>query len=288
MRRAFLLAVTAAYGLLFSPISSAQTTFPQQHLYAQASTKQSGCEMFYALQPIDANVLKLLGAPAVPSNPNLLTSPEYIRQRDWDFPSKVTAWTERPKPEEIARQRDALVAGSNPSASKDKSKNAPTAASGWALRTYGLEPFSSHDWNDLQKWFAKEAPKKIPGLCVDPANAAYVVVLGVIVLGTGDASLDSASARIQYDQSTRQAESSVGPNSATATLGGSNRPAQELTGMSTSSRPGTRTCVYLFRTGGENSARMDAPDYYYCRSSDDAPRAALTAMLKHIAKPGAN
>ena len=37
--------------------------------------------------------LKLLGTPAVPTNSSLLTSPEYIQQRDWDFPSKVTPWS---------------------------------------------------------------------------------------------------------------------------------------------------------------------------------------------------
>lgn len=240
--------------------------------------------MFYALQPIDANVPKLLGTPAVPSNPNLLTSPEYIQQRDWDFPSKVTPWSERPKPEEIARRREEL-AGTSPGSESAKSKNAALPA--WTLWTYGLEPFTARDWNDLQKWFAKEAPKKVAGLCVDPQKADHILAVGVILLGYSG-SLDSTSARIQYGQTVPQLDTTVGPNSATAPAVGSHRAPQELSGASDSSRPGTHTCIYLFRARGEGGARMETPDEYYCRSSDDAPRAAITAMLKHIAKPGAN
>src|ERR1700685_4604655 len=127
MCRPLLLAITAVGSAVFSPASPAQTASPAQRLFAQASGKQSGCEIFYALQPVDANVLKLLGTPAVPSNPNLLTSPEYMQQRDWDFPSKVTPWSERPKPEEIARRREEL-AGTSAGSESAKPKNAAIPA----------------------------------------------------------------------------------------------------------------------------------------------------------------
>ena len=284
MPRAFLFVVIGVCSLLFSPASPAQTTFPQQSLMAQApAAKQSGCEMFYALQPIDASVLKLLGTPAVPSNPNLLTSPEYIQQRDWDFPSKVTPWSERPKPEEIARRREELT---GTSAGSESAKSKTNALPAWTLWTYGLEPYAARDWNDLQKWFAKEAPKKIAGLCVDSQKADRILVVGVILLGYSG-TLDSTSARIQYGQTVPQPDANVGMT-ATSPAVGAHRAPQELSGGSDSSRPGTHTCVYLFRTRGAGGARMETPDDYYCHSSDDAPRAAVTAMLKHIAKPGAN
>src|SRR6476660_3817836 len=68
----------------------------QTFRFAQPSASAGGCEIYYSIQPVDPNLLKLLGTPAVPTNPSLLTSPEYIQLRNWDLPSKVTPW---PAPE---------------------------------------------------------------------------------------------------------------------------------------------------------------------------------------------
>jgi hypothetical protein len=283
MRRAFLLAVTAACSVSFSSADRPQTTLPAQSLFAQAS-KQSGCEIFYALQPIDANLLTLLGTPAIPTNPNLLTSSEYIQQRDWDFPSKVTPWSERPQPEEIAHRREELTGAGAGSESAKANKNAAIPV--WTLWTYGLEPFSARDWNELQKWFAKEGPKKISGLCVDSQKADHILAVGVIVLGS-PGPVDSTSARIQYGQTVPPPDANTGMTAASPGVSAHRAP-QELSGVSDSARPGTHTCVYLFRTRSAGGPRMETPDDYYCRSSDDEPRAAVSAMLRQITKPAAN
>jgi hypothetical protein len=143
---------------------------PQTSRFAQPAANPGGCEIYYALQPVDSNLLKLLGTPAVPTNSSLLNSPEYIQQRDWDFPSKVTPWSQRPNPEEIAQRREQLAGTSAADAAKQKGNAIPN----WALWNYGLDPFTQHDWNDLQKWFAKELPKKVPGACLDPQKADHV------------------------------------------------------------------------------------------------------------------
>jgi hypothetical protein len=146
-------------------------TNPQTFRFAQPAANAAGsCEIYYALQPVDSTLLKLLGTPAVPTNSSLLNSPEYIQQRDWDFPSKVTPWSQRPNPEEIAQRREQLAGTSAADAAKQKGNAIPN----WALWNYGLDPFTQHDWNDLQKWFAKELPKKVPGACLDPQKADHV------------------------------------------------------------------------------------------------------------------
>jgi hypothetical protein len=207
---------------------------------AQSSSKPNGCESSYSLQTLDPNVLKLLGTPALPTNPNLQTSLEYLQQRDWDFPSKVTLWSQRPSPEEIAHRREEL-AGTN-TAENAKPKNAALPA--WTLWNYGIEPFSPRDWSDLQKWFAKEAPKKMPGACVDPPNADHILMVGVIVLGSS--ATDSTGARIQYGQTVGQIDTTVGPNSGISPAVGTHRASQELGGNNDSIHPGAHTCVYLF------------------------------------------
>jgi hypothetical protein len=281
----FALAVVVfCYGTV--PANPAQGFPAARPFFAQSSSKQSGCELFYILKPFDPSILQLLGSPVGPSSRSLFTNPSYVQLRNWDFPSKVTPWTERPSPEEIERRRQELAASSSAGAgSKGKSKNASAPEEpAWVAAPYSLELFSSKDWSELEKWFAKEGPKKVSGLCVNQEQAGYVLAVGLLSDGSGDRSLETTSARIQYDQSTRAADTSVGPNSGTVTVGGTNRPAQELSGMSSSSRPGTHTCVYLFRTREPGGARRETPDYYYCQSSDEVPRATITAMLKYLAK----
>jgi hypothetical protein len=287
VRRIFFALAVAVFYRGCVPASPAQGLPARQSFFAQASAKQSGCELYYSLQPFDPSVLQLLGSPVAPSGRTLFTNPSYVQLRNWDFPSKVTPWPERPSPEEIEKRRQELIAASSAAAgSKGKSKNASAPEEfAWIAAPYSLEPFSPKDWSELEKWFAKEGPKKIAGLCVNREQAGYVLAVGLVLDGSGDKSLESTSARIQYDQSTRSADTSVGPNSGTVTVGGTNRPAQELSGMGNSSRPGTHTCVYLFRTKEPGGARRETPDYYYCQSSDEVPRATITAMLKYLAKP---
>ena len=175
---------------------------------------------------------------------------------------------QRPKPEEIARRREELAGVQPRRRNARQARRIPT----WTLWNYGIEPFTEHDWNDLQKWFAKEVPKKIPALCVDPQKADHALAVGVIVLGSGGP-VDSTGARIQYGQTVRPLDTTVGPNSGISPAVGTHRASQELSADSNSSRTGAHTCVYLFRQVGRS--RLETPDDYYCRSSDDEPRAAL-------------
>jgi hypothetical protein len=286
LRRTFFALLALIFCCSSVPASPAQGFPAAQPFLAQATAKQSGCELFYTLQPFDPSILQLLGSPVGPSSRTLFTNPSLVQLRNWDFPSKVTPWPERPSPQEIEKRRQELIAASSAgTGSKGKSKNASAPEeTAWVATPYGLEPFSAKDWSELEKWFAKEGPKKISGLCVNREQAGYVLAVGLVLDGSGDRSLETTSARIQYDQSTRAADTGVGPNSGTVTVGGANRPAQELSSMGNSSRPGTHTCVYLFRTKEPGGARRETPAYYYCQSSDEVPRATITAMLKYLAK----
>jgi hypothetical protein len=291
MRRIFFALVLAWTGSSCASASPAQgllakrSIFAPTSVFAEALATPSGCELYYTLQPFDWGVLQLLGTPVAPSSRTLFTNPGYIQLRNWDFPSKVTPWPDRPSPQEIEKRKQELIAASSAAAgNKGKPKNA-SATEEWIAAPYTFEPFSAKDWSELEKWFAKEGPKKISGLCVNREQSGYVLAVGLILEGAAGGSSDSASARIQYDQSTRAADTAVGPNSGTVTVGGSSRPAQELSGMGgNSSRPGTHTCVYLFRTKEPGGARSETPEDYYCQSSDEVPRATITAMLKYLAR----
>jgi hypothetical protein len=207
-----------------------------QPLAAQPSSSQppaghDGCSAHFTLAPLDQNVLKLVSAPIVPANEGLAGSSGFPQLRAWDFPSKVTPWRARPGPDELSRRRIELsqaarsvVLISNP---------------------YDLQTSPPHDWNELDERFRKEAPRKLPGACVDSNKARYLVVVGVILDGSADRSLGNSSARNEYKQSAmaRQQDSSVGANAATVPAVVQNN--QELSGMgsaSDSSIPGAHTC----------------------------------------------
>ncbi|MGO9125931.1 MAG: hypothetical protein ACLP6G_13715 [Terriglobales bacterium] len=243
---------------------------------AQTAPAQDSCKASYALKPLDENVVTLLGDTVVPSKQAAFVDPRLLQLQALDFPSKVTAWADRPAPEEMARRRAAL---------RVSSAGGNGVAAG-VSQPYVLRTFPDKDFADLEKWFAKEAPKKVPDLCVDPATAGYVLAIGVIADGGGAGGKDNALARTQYDQSvTRQADRAVGPNSGTFTPGGGGRPADELSGLD-SSGSGIHTCVYLYRTNGPGGTRREMPDYYYCHSGDNLPKSAVTTMLKYISKNG--
>lgn len=251
-------------------------------LIAQSSPGQDGCKAYYALEPLDLSTLKLLSTPVVPPKASVFANAAIQQLREWDLPSKVTSWRERPSPEELARRWEELNQKFNPAQGR-----------AGVPRPYGLLPLSSDDWQDLAKWFAKDGPKKLPGLCVDRDQATYVLAVGIISDGTADTSSSTTSARIQYAQSgaAGRQDTSVGPNAATVSPGAHENTAQELSRMgaaSGSAVPGVYTCTYLYRTDaaptGRGGKRRDTPDYYYCKSSGEVPRSAVTTMLKYLAK----
>jgi hypothetical protein len=228
----------------------------------QAATPD-GCNASYTLNPLDESVVTLLGDAVVPSKQSIFVDPRLQQLQALDFPSKVTAWADRPAPPDMTSRRAALLASSA------GGKGAPAGT----LQPYLQRPIPAKDFADLEKWFAKEAPKKVQGLCVDPANAGYVLAVGVITEGS-QAGPDNSMARSQYDQSiTRQADRSVGPNAATVTPGGGDRPSDELSALASGgpSLPGTHTCVYLFVRGRGHRTITIAMVATICRSRRSPP-----------------
>jgi hypothetical protein len=255
----------------FSVLGQASEPLAAPSSISQPPAGHAGCSAYLTIAPLDQNVLKLLGTPIVPANGGLAASSGFQELRAWDFPSKVTPWSARPSPDELARRRIEL------------SKAARSVV--LISNPYDLQTLSPHDWNELEKWFRKEVARKLPGACVDPNQAIYVVVVGVILDGSTDESLRNSSARNEYKQSAmaRQQDSSVGANAATVPPVAEN--SQELSGMGTasdSSVPGVHTCTFLYRKPAGQS-RLQTPDYYYCRSDSIMPHAAITTMLKYFA-----
>jgi len=232
----------------------------------------NGCKAYYAVVPLDQNTLKILATPVLPPNATAFADSNVRQLRDWDLPPKVTAWRERPSPDELARRWNELN---------------KTSKVGGIPRPYGLQLMAAEDWKDLDKWFAKEAPKKLPGLCLGSERANYVLAVGIVSLGTADRSLASINARNEYQQTAvaRQQDAAVGPNAATYSPGVREINGQELSGMSggDSSRPGAYTCAFWFRKS-QNGVRNETPDYYYCKADSVMPRSAATTMLKYLAK----
>lgn len=244
-------------------------------LGAAAAATQDSCTASYALKPLDESVLTLLGEGVVPSKQSIFADPRVQQLQALDFPPKVTAWADRPTPAEMTSRRAALTASSG-------GGNAAMS------RPYTLRTLSPKDLGDLEKWFAKEGPKRVQGLCVDPATAGYVLAVGAIAGGNEAGGPDSSLAHSQYDQSmTRQSDRSVGPNAATVSPSGGDRPPDELSRLSSTAGSGVHTCVYLYRTNGPGGTRRETPDYYYCNDGDNMPKSAITAVLKFVSKTGA-
>ena len=254
----------------FSVLGQASEPLAAQSSSSQPPAGHDGCSAYLTIAPLDQNVLQLLGTPIVPANEGLAASSGFQQLRAWDFASKVIPWSARPSPDELSRRRIEL---------SQPARSVPVVSN-----PHDLQTASPRDWNELEKWFRKEAPRKLPG-CVDSNKVMYVVVVGVILDGSADGSLRNSSARNEYKQSAmaRQQDSSVGANAATVPPVAQNN--QELSGMGTSSDssvPGAHTCVFLYRKPAGES-RLQTADYYYCRSDSIMPRSAITTMLKYFA-----
>ena len=270
MHRQFFFCALAVLSWSLSMLGQASQPLAAQPSSSQAPAGHDGCSAYFTIAPLDQNVMKLLGTPIVPANEGLAASSGFRQLRAWDFPSKVTPWSARPSRDELSRRWIEL---------------SQAARSVLISNPYDLQTSPPRDWNDFEKWFRKEAPRKLPGACVDSNKAMYVVVVGVILDGSANRSLGNSSARNEYKQSAmaRQQDSSVGANAATVPPVVQNN--QELSGMgsaSDSSIPGAHTCAFLYhKPAGES--RLQTPDYYYCRSDSVMPRSAITSMLKYFA-----
>jgi hypothetical protein len=237
-----------------------------------AAAVENGCKSYLALRPLPRGVLDLLGT--VPSSQSPFVSPALRQLRDWNFPGKVTPWHGRPDAQQIQKARQ--------DAMKEVSRGGPVPAA----KPYQLQPAAAGDWSALEKWFAKDGPKKLPGMCVDQEKPGYVLAVGVISQPVGDTALANAAAREQYNQSVIPQDSSIGQNAATVTPGGENRPADQLAGLSGSDSSGGYTCAYLYRSAAPGGAPQPTPELYYCHSGSGMPKSVITTVLKYVAKQG--
>jgi hypothetical protein len=235
---------------------------------------QADCKSYYSLAPLDQDILKLIATQSVPANQASFAPPGYTQLRDWDFPSKVAAWQQRPSANELTKRWDEVTKKWTPAMQDGKG----------GFRPYGLLALPASDWKDLQKWFAKEGPKKISGMCSDPTKTNYVLAVGVISDRAGNSAVDNAAARNEYQQysGARQQDRNYGPNAAVESPTAHVSTTQELSGMGSDDLgPGTYTCVFLFRATG--TTRQATPDFYYCKSSGEVPKSAVATMLKYLA-----
>jgi len=264
--------------------------------YAQAAVKQptppeaaagqEGCEIYLTLQPLDPAALNLLATPIVPANRSVFIDASIKQLQDWDLPSKVTAWRERPSPEELARQWEELNKKWSAGApSKDKSKK--DVPQGHAA-PYNVLSLSAKQWQDLEKWFAKTAPRKLSGLCVDPVKATYILAVGVIAGGAGVSSNDPNRVGEYSGYASKPQPNGLGPNA--GTVAPFRTPHDEFSGSEMSDGLSGNTCVYLYRTNGKalgaGGTRQVAPDYYYCHAGGGMSQSTVTTMLKYLTKTG--
>ena len=273
---------TIAALILCSTATPAQPPAGAPAATSQASASQEECKAYIAIAPLDQDVVKLLASPAVLPKANVFASASFQQLQEWDLPSKVMAWRDRPGSEELKRRWDEFSRKWNPAGQPDYSAN---------YRPYSLRPLSPERWNDLEKWFAKEGPKKLPGVCSDAGRATYVLAVGIVSNAAGGAPSGSSNPH-EYEQisSVRAQDNSVGPNAGSYSPTAHESRPDELNGLGGSGSTGDYVCTYLFRTNGatlgQGGARQPTPDYYYCHSGADTPRSALTTMMKYLSKNG--
>ena len=248
----------------------------------------SSCTAYYTLAPINPNVVQMLGNPVVPLAQTGFANDTLRQFRNWSFPDKPTSWSDRPSNEELARTRDQLLQPANASDKEKVQRKTALAVSA----PYFVRPLSADQWKPLEPWFAKEAPKRISGACVDHDQAIYVMEVGVIWDGSVVSSSSDATARLLYNRTglQRGENSSMGQNAETVSGGYENRP-DEFSGLGSSSSEtvtGAYTCVYLYRTDGgtlgKGGVRHPTPDLYYCKANSIMPKTAITTLLKAAAK----
>jgi hypothetical protein len=272
---------------LFAALAVAAVSIFSRAAYSQLPTPaKDDCKAYYTLAPLDQSVLALLGNPVVPLSQSAAANQTLREFRNWDFPAKVTAWQERPSAEELARRQKQLLETST------QNRGQSGAATLTVSTPYYIRPMSSDTWRELEKWFAKNGPKKFPGMCVDRERAAYVLSVGVISDGSIAGNRQgSATNRLFYERSgmAREENSSLGRNA--ETIPGSPAPrADEFSGLGESSSQqlvGAYTCAYVYRVDlvqGKKGTRRTVPEYYYCKADSVMPKTALTTMLKFLAK----
>lgn len=271
--------------LLCTVAGKPQTTRAQGAPTSTASASPS-CELPFDLQPMDLGTLKLLATPIWPLNRTMFAENSIKQLQKWDLPSEVTAWKQRPSREELARQWEELDKKYSTGAqSKDNAKNEPQHGHAAAYRA---SPLPAKDWENLGKWFAKNASKKLPGACFDSAKASYILVVGLVGGGAAAGSAGNLNGGAAYnDYNSIPKPESFGGNA--ATVPGYQTSQREFDAAGLGGGP-AYTCAYVYGTKSEGSggaaARMEFPEYYYCHEGADVSQSTVTTMLKHLDKAG--
>jgi hypothetical protein len=272
-------------GLCWAP-SGHSRKFAEPPSPSGATAGDEGCEIYFMLQPIEPAVAKLLATPIVPANRTVFTDASIRQLQDWDLPSKVMAWRDRPSPEDLARQWEELnKKWSTGAQNKDKSKNSATEGHD---APYAAHPLPAREWQDLEKWFGKNAPNKISGLCVDSGKATYVLAVGIVSGGANLTGNDFNRVGEYVDFAGKPTPESQGINA--AKVSPHQTPTDEFSGAGMSDIVGGNTCVYLYRTNVKamdaGGARLAIPEYYYCHVGGGISQSTVTTMLKYLNKIG--
>jgi len=238
---------------------------------AQEAAK-AGCEVPIAVAPIDRDVMNLLSTPAIPSFQTTFTAAAMRPIKQWDLPSKVTAWRERPSAAELTHKWDDL--------GKTWYKGGVPRN---AYRPYAALTMPTKEWDELRQWVAKDGPKQLSGACLAEKDARYVMVAGEIrdvsAGGGGNATRDTQYS--EYAGTPRQ--DNVGANAGTVSPTAHQSTYDEMAGHGASGDPNVYACVFLYRT--ENGARAATPAYYYCHAASSV-RSSAGTMVKFLAKNG--
>jgi hypothetical protein len=273
------------FALFFSAILTLSLSCALPSNAQTSAPAPDGCEFHLALQPLDPAVVNLLATPIAPANRNPFADSSIKELQNWDLPSSVTAWQQRPSAQELARQWEELDKKWSTGAKDKSKKDAPPSHSA----PYAAHPLSARQWQDLEKWFAKNAPKKLSGACVDSAKATYVFAVGIISGGVAISSSGDPNRIQDYTgYSSKPQSSDLGPNAGRHAPSGA--PNDEFSAAGIGDDPAASTCVYLFRTNGkplgDGGKRLETPDYFYCHQGSGIAQSTAGTMLKSLSKSG--
>jgi len=235
---------------------------------------------------MDPTTTKLLAAPISPLNRTVFAESSIKQLQEWDLPLRVTAWKDRPSPQDLARQWDELDRKySTGSQNKDKSKS--NTLRGQAA-PYTATPLPAKELRELEKWLEKNVGKKLSGACLDSGNAAYILAVGMIGGGAGVAPSDPNHAYAYNDYATKAQPSSLGPNAGTVPPRQTPHNELEVAGMANGAAG--YTCAYLYRGNGkgmgQGGAQKGFPEYYYCHLGTGISESTVATMLKFLDKNG--
>jgi hypothetical protein len=238
-----------------------------------------GCEVPIAIEPVDRTVMKLLSTPVMPPFQTSFTAVSMRPIKQWDLPSKVTRWQDRPGAADLSQRWADL------GKSWYKTGGIPEAA----LRPYAALTVPPKEWEELRQWMAKDGSKQLAGTCVVEKNARYVMVVGEIrdasLAGGSNATRDTQYA--EYSGTPRQ--DNIGPGVGTVSSTAHQSSHDELASRDATSDPSVYACVFLYRAeaaqNGDDSGRASAPAYYYCHEASTL-KSSVSAMLKFLAKNG--